>query len=172
MVPATITSLTLTNFSLDTVYLIRGVAYTALGPGPASTPVFFTLDPLAVVGRTTVFSATAAGGGDFEELGGQTWFIALIAGVLFVLVCLFIMLLVYRQISSSRKTMGHHHHQCLKEMEIKVRGDLSLVTVKIQSSLIGGFANCHISVFLKSNYVYRSGKKSNPIPCCRNLYFD
>ena len=123
LVPATTTSFILTNFSLDTVYLIRGVAYTSLGPGPASTPVFFTLDPLAAAaaasgGRDAVY--TAAGGP--EELGGQAWFIALIAGVLFVLVCIFIMILVYRQISGSRKSLAAAGlgHQCLKELEIKV----------------------------------------------------
>jgi hypothetical protein len=118
VVPATTTSLVLSNFSLSTVYLIRGLAFTSLGPGPASTPVFFTLDPLAAAagGRDAIFSPGT------EELGGQAWFIALIAGVLFVLVCIFIMVLVYRQISGNRKSMaaaGGGHH-CLKELEIKV----------------------------------------------------
>jgi hypothetical protein len=123
MVPAATTSVILTNFSLDTVYLIRGLAFTSLGAGPASTPVFFTLDPLA--------AAAAAGGGDAifrpggaEELGGQAWFIALIAGVLFVLVCIFIMIIVYRQISGGRRNKNLAAaglgHTCLKELEIKV----------------------------------------------------
>jgi hypothetical protein len=118
VVPATTTSLILSNFSLSTVYLIRGLAFTSLGPGPASTPVFFTLDPLATAGggRDAIFSPGT------DELGGQAWFIALIAGVLFVLVCIFIMVLVYRQISGHRKSLaaaGGGHH-CLKELEIKV----------------------------------------------------
>jgi hypothetical protein len=120
VVPATTTSIILSNFSLSTVYLIRGLAFTSLGPGPASTPVFFTLDPLAAAaaggGRDAIFSPGT------EELGGQAWFIALIAGVLFVLVCIFIMVLVYRQISGNRKSLaaaGGGHH-CLKELEIKV----------------------------------------------------
>jgi len=125
VVPATTTSLILSNFSLHTVYLIRGLAFTSLGPGPASTPVFFTLDPLAAAaaaagGQNAIFTP----GGD--ELGGQAWFIALIAGVLFVLVCIFIMVLVYRQISGSRKSLAAGMgHQCLKELEIKVSGKSS-----------------------------------------------
>jgi len=106
---ATTTSIVVANFSLDTTYIVRAVAYTNKGAGPFSTPVFFTLDLSA-----SLNSVLAGYGPQFEDIGAQTWFIALIAGILFVLVVLFIMLIIYRQMRTNRKGMDH---QCIKDFD-------------------------------------------------------
>ena len=103
---ATTTGFTLTNLSLHQVYVVRTVAFTKLGHGPFSAPLTFRMDPDNIV---DVILASPGDSYGVEELTTQTWFIAFIGSVLFVLVLLFILVIVYRRVRGPRKNLSHQN---------------------------------------------------------------
>ena len=102
---ATTTSITLTNLTLHQIYVIRAVAFTKLGNGPFSAPTTFKMDPDNIV---NVILANHGDGFGMEDLTTQTWFIAFISSILFVLVLLFILVIIYRRVRGPQKALAHH----------------------------------------------------------------
>merc|ERR1719305_449764 len=102
---ATTTSITLTNLTLHQIYVIRAVAFTKLGNGPFSAPTTFKMDPDNIV---NVILANPGDGFGMEDLTTQTWFIAFISSILFVLVLLFILVIIYRRVRGPQKALAHH----------------------------------------------------------------
>merc|ERR1719264_1538691 len=102
---ATTTSITLTNLTLHQIYVIRAVAFTKLGNGPFSAPTTFKMDPDNIV---NVILANPGDGFGMEDLTTQTWFIAFISSILFVLVLLFILVTIYRRVRGPQKALAHH----------------------------------------------------------------
>ena len=103
---ATTTSITLTNLTLHQVYVIRAVAFTKLGNGPFSAPTTFKMDPDNIV--NVILANPGDGFGSMEDLSTQTWFIAFISSILFVLVLLFILVIIYRRVRGPQKALAHH----------------------------------------------------------------
>jgi len=99
---ATTTSITLVNLTLHQAYVIRTVAFTKQGFGPFSGPVIFKMDPDNIV---NVILANPGEGFGMEELSTQTWFIAFIGSVLFVLILLFILVIIYRKVRGPQKNL-------------------------------------------------------------------
>lgn len=109
---ATTTSITLTNLTLHQSYVIRTAAFTKQGHGPFSAPLVFQMDPDNIV---NVILANPGDGFGMEELTTQTWFIAFIGSILFVLVLLFILIIIYRRVRGPQKNLSHQnvplHHR-------------------------------------------------------------
>jgi len=103
---ATTTSITLVNLTLNQAYVIRTVAFTKLGHGPFSAPVIFQMDPNNIV---NVILANPGDSYGMDDLTTQTWFIAFIGSVLFVLVLLFILVIVYRRVRGPQKNLSHQN---------------------------------------------------------------
>eukprot|EP00092_Neocalanus_flemingeri_P031723 GFUD01034457.1.p1 GENE.GFUD01034457.1~~GFUD01034457.1.p1 ORF type:complete len:1341 (+),score=224.87 GFUD01034457.1:285-4307(+) len=103
---ATTTSITLVNLTLNQEYVIRTVAFTKLGHGPFSAPVVFIMDPSNIV---NVILTNTHDSYPMDELTTQTWFIAFIGSVLFVLVLLFIFIIVHRRVKGSQKNLSHQN---------------------------------------------------------------
>ena len=102
---ATTTTITLANLTLHQIYVIRAVAFTKLGNGPFSSPITFQMDPENIV---NVILANPGDGFGMEGLTTQTWFIAFISSILFVLVLLFILVIIYRRVKGPQKALNHH----------------------------------------------------------------
>ena len=83
-----------------------GSPFTKQGNGPFSEPVMFKMDPDNIV---NVILANPGEGLGMEELSTQTWFIAFIGSVLFVLVLLFILVIIYRKVKGPKKTLCHQN---------------------------------------------------------------
>ena len=100
------------NLSLHQAYVIRTAAFTGQGHGPFSAPLMFTMDPDTLVTTINMGPGTDM---DMEELTSQTWFIAFIGSVLFVLVLLFILVIIYRRVRGPQKSLSHQavplHHR-------------------------------------------------------------
>ena len=109
---ATTTAITLTNLTLHQSYVIRTAAFTKQGHGPFSAPLVFQMDPDNIV---NVILANHGDGFGMEELTTQTWFIAFIGSILFVLVLLFILIIIYRRVRGPQKNLSHQnvplHHR-------------------------------------------------------------
>ena len=118
---ATTTSITLTNLTLHQSYVIRTAAFTKLGHGPFSAPLVFQMDPENIV---NVILANPGEGFGMEELTTQTWFIAFIGSILFVLVLLFILIIIYRRVRGPQKNLSHQnvplHHRVSENCHFQV----------------------------------------------------
>ena len=91
------------NLTLYQTYVIRTAAFTKLGHGPFSSPLVFSMDPDNIVNMIL-----ANPGDTMEELTSQTWFIAFIGSVLFVLVLLFILVIIYRWVALLLWTLSNN----------------------------------------------------------------
>ena len=100
------------NLSLHQTYVIRTAAFTGQGHGPFSAPLMFSMDPDSLVTTINMGPGTDM---DMEELTSQTWFIAFIGSVVFVLVLLFILVIIYRRVRGPQKSLSHQavplHHR-------------------------------------------------------------
>ena len=100
------------NLSLHQAYVIRTAAFTGQGHGPFSAPLMFSMDPDSLVTTINMGPGTDM---DMEELTSQTWFIAFIGSVVFVLVLLFILVIIYRRVRGPQKSLSHQavplHHR-------------------------------------------------------------
>ena len=95
------------NLSLHQTYVVRTAAFTKLGHGPFTQPLVFSMDPANMVTWDTVMMVIIPGSlqvdtlvnphlpdMDLDQLTSQTWFIAFIGSVVFVLVLLFILVMM------------------------------------------------------------------------------
>ena len=94
------------NLSLHQTYVVRTAAFTKLGHGPFTQPLVFSMDPANMVTWDTVMVIITASlqvdtlvnphlpDMDLDQLTSQTWFIAFIGSVVFVLVLLFILVMM------------------------------------------------------------------------------
>merc|ERR1719471_1522096 len=123
---ATTTHITLVNLTLYQTYVIRTAAFTKLGHGPFSAPLMFTMDPDNIV---NIILANPGDNFGMEELTSQTWFIAFIGSVLFVLVLLFILVIIYRRVRGPQKNLSHQnvplHHRITDNCHFQVNPDTS-----------------------------------------------
>ena len=94
------------NLSLHQTYVVRTAAFTKLGHGPFTQPLVFSMDPANMVMMEIVMVIITASlqvdtlvnphlpDMDLDQLTSQTWFIAFIGSVVFVLVLLFILVMM------------------------------------------------------------------------------
>ena len=94
------------NLSLHQTYVVRTAAFTKLGHGPFTQPLVFSMDPANMVTWDTVMVIMMVSlqvdtlvnphlpDMDLDQLTSQTWFIAFIGSVVFVLVLLFILVMI------------------------------------------------------------------------------
>ena len=95
------------NLSLHQTYVVRTAAFTKLGHGPFTQPLVFSMDPANMVTWDTVMMVIITASlqvdtlvnphlpdMDLDQLTSQTWFIAFIGSVVFVLVLLFILVMM------------------------------------------------------------------------------
>ena len=94
------------NLSLHQTYVVRTAAFTKLGHGPFTQPLVFSMDPANMVTWDTVMVIMMTSlqvdtlvnphlpDMDLDQLTSQTWFIAFIGSVVFVLVLLFILVMM------------------------------------------------------------------------------
>ena len=114
------------NLTLHQIYVIRTAAFTKLGHGPFSAPLVFSMDPNNIV---NIILANPGDNFGMEELTSQTWFIAFIGSVLFVLVLLFILVIIYRRVRGPQKNLSHQnvplHHRITDNCHFQVNPDTS-----------------------------------------------
>ena len=95
------------NLSLHQTYVVRTAAFTKLGHGPFTQPLVFSMDPANMVMMEIVMMVIITASlqvdtlvnphlpdMDLDQLTSQTWFIAFIGSVVFVLVLLFILVMM------------------------------------------------------------------------------
>ena len=95
------------NLSLHQTYVVRTAAFTKLGHGPFTQPLVFSMDPANMVMMEIVTIVIMMASlqvdtlvnphlpdMDLDQLTSQTWFIAFIGSVVFVLVLLFILVMM------------------------------------------------------------------------------
>ena len=96
------------NLGLHQTYVVRTAAFTKLGHGPFTQPLVFSMDPANMVMMEIVMMIVIITASlqvdtlvnphlpdmDLDQLTSQTWFIAFIGSVVFVLVLLFILVMM------------------------------------------------------------------------------
>ena len=116
------------NLTLYQTYVIRTAAFTNVGHGPFSDRLEFTMDPDTMI---NMILANPNGDLGLEELTSQTWFIAFIGSVLFVLVLMFILVIIYRRYRGPQKHLSPHqnvplHHRLQDSCHYATTGDQTL----------------------------------------------